>query len=127
MRSVLDGALSDREKTLLEIYRSPANDIRRAARSSVGYALGTGLLAVGLVMLEEPVVGVFAVYAVFLIWMAIRLLNGWTISGIMPGIIEKYEAEIEKLREELRPASAGPPGQPPGRPDAAARGASPCG
>jgi hypothetical protein len=106
--SAIDSALTDRERRVLAAYRSPAAaTLRRPARLAAGYALGAGILTWLAVAGREPRYAL-AVYGVLLAALALRLVAARRVAGVVPGVIEKYEGEIARLRgvrEDRRPVA----------------------
>lgn len=101
-KSVLDDELTPKEREVLRAYRSPSRaDIRRQVRLSVQYAIGSGIFACLGLSTNRPIYG-FVVWAIFILWLVMRLRGAWRVAGLMPAIIEKYEARISALHAELK-------------------------
>ena len=101
IESVIDRELTPIERHILANYRSPsAADVPRQVRLSGQYAIGTAIFVYLDYAMEQPMFSV-AVWATFVLWMLMRLRGASRIAGIMPGIIEKYEATIIALQAEL--------------------------
>ncbi len=97
MTSRIDNLLTPTEKQVLLAYRSPEHSgMRRATRLSVQYAVGAGVF-VWLCISEQQPLWCLAVYAIFVIQLAVRLHNARRMAGVMPGVIKKYEARIAQL------------------------------
>lgn len=92
--SAIDEELTPVERTILAAYRSPsAGELRRQVRLSVQYAVGAALFLYLSFSSNQPLYGL-VVYAMFIAWMAVRLLGARRIAGVMPQIIDKYEKQI---------------------------------
>ena len=100
-KSQIDDKLTEQERTILSVYRTPkVSDLRRQIRLSVQYAIGTGIFLGLAIVDDEPLWGI-VVYAVFVLWMIVRLCGMRRVVGIMPRLIEKYETEIAELRSQI--------------------------
>ena len=74
MASQIDALLTSEEREVLSAYADPKKyGIGRAVRLSVQYALGTGVFVLLCLQEDEPL-WALAVYAIFLIFMAVRLV-----------------------------------------------------
>jgi hypothetical protein len=102
MNSRIDDILTPTEKQVLQLYRSGKHSgIRRAARLTVQYAIGTGLFVWLCISKQQPY-WCLVVYGVFILFMIIRLIGARRLAGVMPGIIEKYETRIATLEAQIR-------------------------
>jgi hypothetical protein len=101
MTSKIDDELTPAERAVLAIYRArEAYGVGRAMGLSVQYALGAAIFVYASIAYDEPLF-VLAVYGILIALMTLRLIGAYKISGIMPGIIQKYEDRIDLLRREL--------------------------
>lgn len=124
-KSVGDDELTPLERGVLAVYRwPPASAMRRQMRLSIEYAVATGVFAGLGVWTGQPLYGV-AVYVVFLCWMFARLRAASRFAGVMPRIIEKYEARIAALQAELERLAPPPDGGAPSELDHPADAARP--
>ena len=104
MPSRIDATLSPQERRVLSLYTAPGRSgIGRAVRLSVQYALGAGVFVVLCLREHEPL-WVLPVYGLFLLVLAVRLIGARAISGVMPGVIAKYEARIAELEGASAPS-----------------------
>ena len=95
------------ERAVLRAYTDPAaSGMGRAVRLSLQYATAAGIFVL-LAIWENNSWWALAVYAVFLVSMAIRLWRARRVAGIMPGIIRKYEARIAELEKAAGGSSNG--------------------
>jgi hypothetical protein len=67
----------------------------------VQYVIGSGIFAYLGLSTNRPIYG-FVVWAIFILWLVMRLRGASRAAGIMPAIIEKYEARIIALQTELK-------------------------
>jgi hypothetical protein len=96
-QSRIDSLLSPEERRIWTIYADPRySGLDRAIRLSIQYAIGSGIF-VWICLNEQEPLWVLAVYAIFLVFMTIRLIGAKRITGVMPAIIAKYEARIAEL------------------------------
>ena len=101
MESVIASQLTDQERKVLQAYRQPsARDLRRLIRISVQYALAAGIFLVLAIHDGQPLYAI-AIYVIFVLWMIVRVAKARLLVGVMPTIIEKYEAEIRRLASAL--------------------------
>jgi hypothetical protein len=99
--------LSEVERAVLRTYIDPAaSGISRAVRLSLQYATSAGIFVFLAIWQDNPLWSL-AVYAIFLLFMAVRLVGARRIAGIMPGIIRKYEERISALEIAAGDRSAG--------------------
>lgn len=97
MPSRIDALLSPDERGVLSLYSNPKRSgIGRAIRLSIQYALGSGIF-VAICLLEHEPLWVLPVYGLFVLALVVRLFAARKISGVMSGIIAKYEARIAEL------------------------------
>lgn len=102
MKSEIEDKLSQRERTILQMYRNPkSSDLRRQVRLSIQYAIGTGIFLVMGIRSGNPLYAII-VYVALLLWMGLRIAGASKLVGIMPEIIEKYESEISELRSKVK-------------------------
>ena len=95
MISRIQSQLSDDEIAILQNYRKPTETLKGATRLSVQFAIAGGLFMY--LAFSLSVVWSVAVYGLFLLHLAIRLLATNTVVGITSDIIDKYERRIEEL------------------------------
>ncbi|MBI4613055.1 MAG: hypothetical protein HY720_05540 [Planctomycetes bacterium] len=99
--SSIDSLLTPNELRVLGIYRDRARcGMGRAVRLSLQYATGTGIFLALAIVTGNPLWSI-VVYGTFLAWMPVRLLVGRRLAGILPSVIEKYEARIAELEMNL--------------------------
>jgi hypothetical protein len=98
MKSEINNDLTDRERTVLALYRAPSNsESRRLIRLSIQYAIATGCFMVLAIVEHQPLYALF-VYVVLLVWLVLRVVGASTMSRVMPKIIDKYESTITTLK-----------------------------
>lgn len=98
MKSAIEDKLTDKEKRILNLYRSPnSKTMRKTIRLSIQYALAAGIFSYLTVSLNPNFV--WAVFGCFITWMIARIIGAQKIAGVIPNIIEKYEQEIELLKK----------------------------
>lgn len=99
MKSQIDDQLTEKERTILALYRGPhGKDLKRLIRLSIQYTLGAALFTGFTIFYNEPL---FSLVLLFMIvaMLLIRLRGAKATMGAMPGIIEKYESTIKKLKK----------------------------
>ena len=101
MSSQIESQLTRREKIVLDMYRDAGSGLLRATLLSIGYAAGAGVF-VALAIWERQPMYVLIVYGVLLTVMGLRLWRGRQLAGVMPRILNKYEATIAELRATAR-------------------------
>jgi hypothetical protein len=102
MQSVLEDKLTGQEIKILSAYRNPkSSNLSKQIRLSIQYAIAAAIFLVLAIKNQQPLYSI-GVYIIFLLWMFVRLLVARRIVGIMPGIIEKYELEIARLRSHYQ-------------------------
>lgn len=107
MKSEIEEILSQRERTILQMYRKPkSSDLRRQIRLSIQYAAGTGIFLIMGIKSGNPLYAII-IYVALLLWMGLRIIGASKLVGIMPGIIEKYESEISELRSKMKSVTDG--------------------
>lgn len=95
--------LTPDEQRVLRMYRNPAaSGMGRATRLSIQYAIGAGVF-VYLCIATKNVYWSLAVYGIFLLQLLVRLRGTRMITGVMPGIIAKYDQKIAELEAQLPP------------------------
>jgi len=99
MKSEIDNKLTEKEKLVLEAYKEPQKQMKRAIRLSIQYLIAIGIFAF-LSVKEKNINYSLVMLGVFAIFIVVRLINAKKVSGIMPRIIEKYEEEIKELKEK---------------------------
>lgn len=102
MPSAIDHLLSERERQTLSLYRTPHVSLRKATRLSIQYVIGAGVFTFLAISQQQPL-WAFAVFAVLVLMLALRLAGARRLARVMPAILEKYEHEIRELREEVQP------------------------
>jgi len=104
--SATDPVLTDQERQVLAMYRDPAKSgWSRAVRLSVQYAVGGAVFLYLAISTGNPWWSA-VVYALFVVWMAIRLAVARRLSHAMPSIIAKLERRIEELEKQANKKSA---------------------
>jgi len=103
MKSEIDASFSDVERAVWSAYRSPdASGMRRAFRMALQYAIAGALVLAGAILMEEVWLAAL-LYAELLVVLLLRIVGGYKIAGVMPGIIEKYEKALRDLKTDAAP------------------------
>lgn len=98
MASEIENQLSEKEKRILELYKNPKNhDMKKQIRLSVQYLIVSGILLALTIFYKEPLYSVL-IFLTFAGYIIIRLIGAKKITGVMPGIINKYENTIKQLK-----------------------------
>ncbi len=98
---------TDQEQKILELYRYPsASGLGRLTRLSVQYLVSAGIFSI-LAIAYSPWCALGA-YLTFIAFVIIRVLGASRITGVMPGILEKYKRRIAELEGEIRASAVTP-------------------
>jgi hypothetical protein len=93
--------LTPEEEQILALYADPRkSDLSRAIRLSIQYAIGAGIFLVLAIQKNQPWYAAVT-YLVFLAYMGVRIVGAKKLSGIMPSILQKYDARIAELESKL--------------------------
>lgn len=94
--------LTPDEQRILVLYADPSkSDLPRAIRLSIQYAVGAGIFLVLAIQRNQPWYAAVT-YLVFVAYMGVRIVGAHRLSGVMPSILQKYEARIAELEAALR-------------------------
>src|SRR4051812_16154032 len=89
------------EEAVLAMYADPRKSgLPRAIRLSIQYAIGAGIFLGLAIQYHEPWYAAVT-YLVFLAYMGVRLAGAQKLSGVMPSILQKYDARIAELESTL--------------------------
>lgn len=98
--SVIDGLLTPEERNVLATYRRrTAYGLGRVVRLSIQYAVGLALVEWYSIHTGNAWWSLIT-YAVFLLFLLLRVLGARRIAGRMPAIIDKYEYRIRELESQ---------------------------
>ncbi len=98
MKSVIEEALTEEEKTALTLYRSSSDKtMRRNIRLSIQYAIAAGIFSILTVVVDANFV--WLVLGIFVTWLILRIIAAKKNTSAIPKIIEKYEQEISQLKQ----------------------------
>jgi hypothetical protein len=93
--------LTSQEQSVVQPYRNPERTgVARLVLSSIQCTLVAGIFLYLTLVRNEPryAIGIFAMFALYL---AIRVYSARRIAGIMPRILQRYEWRIAELEGQL--------------------------
>jgi len=94
---MIEDKFTREELNVVNLYRHPnSKTMGRNVRLAIQYGFSSLIFSI-LTVTHNPHF-VWGVLAIFFIWMIIRLVKMKKIIGIMPGVIGKYEKELQSLK-----------------------------